>query len=217
MRIFFFETLARLIALGAWCPGEAALASYFPTATIVRLEDLELYYCSEPWTTALEGQAVLVLHLFDRSIRKQYEKREVLFADARMLPGFTLKTFQTVRSLGGNGSGLSPWFDALDWMCDRVREIEFDVALIGAGAYGLPLAAFVKSIGRKAVHLGGTRRNSCLGSGESGGMSGRFSRSFSMSIGPGRLRRKRLTVTWLSNLGVTGEAEDSSAACSGTA
>jgi glycerol-3-phosphate dehydrogenase len=29
------------------------------------------------------------------------------------------------------------------------------VAIIGAGAYGLPMASFVKSIGKKAVHLGG--------------------------------------------------------------
>ena len=51
--------------------------------------------------------------------------------------------------------GFETWFDALDWMCARVREIDFDVALIGAGAYGLPLAAYVKGLGKKAVHLGG--------------------------------------------------------------
>ena len=31
----------------------------------------------------------------------------------------------------------------------------FDIALIGCGAYGFPLAAFVKGIGKKAVHIGG--------------------------------------------------------------
>lgn len=29
------------------------------------------------------------------------------------------------------------------------------IAIIGCGAYGLPLAAYVKSLGKKAVHLGG--------------------------------------------------------------
>ena len=29
------------------------------------------------------------------------------------------------------------------------------MAIIGAGAYGLPLAAHVKRLGKKAVHLGG--------------------------------------------------------------
>jgi hypothetical protein len=33
--------------------------------------------------------------------------------------------------------------------------MEFDVAIIGCGAYGFPLAAHVKHLGKKAVHLGG--------------------------------------------------------------
>jgi hypothetical protein len=98
---------------------------------------------------------VLVIHPFEASIRKQYEKRAVLFEDPRILPAFTLKTLKAVQSIGENPKGFETWFDALDWMCARVREIEFDVALIGAGAYGLPLAAYVKGLGKKAVHLGG--------------------------------------------------------------
>ena len=31
----------------------------------------------------------------------------------------------------------------------------FDIAIIGCGAYGMPLAAYCKQIGKKAVHLGG--------------------------------------------------------------
>jgi hypothetical protein len=33
--------------------------------------------------------------------------------------------------------------------------IDFDICLIGAGAYGLPLAYFAKTIGKQAIHLGG--------------------------------------------------------------
>jgi hypothetical protein len=33
--------------------------------------------------------------------------------------------------------------------------MEFDVALIGCGAYGLPLGAYVKNKGKVAVHMGG--------------------------------------------------------------
>jgi hypothetical protein len=36
-----------------------------------------------------------------------------------------------------------------------VAKRSFDVAIIGCGAYGLPLGAFVKQLGKKAVHLGG--------------------------------------------------------------
>ena len=33
--------------------------------------------------------------------------------------------------------------------------MDFDIAIIGCGAYGFHLAAHVKRIGKKAVHLGG--------------------------------------------------------------
>jgi hypothetical protein len=40
-------------------------------------------------------------------------------------------------------------------MCEQIASKEFDVAILGCGAYGLPLASFVKSLSKKAVHLGG--------------------------------------------------------------
>jgi hypothetical protein len=142
-------------ALAVWAPGETALAGLFPHARLIPLLDLEPFHQRDPWTAALEGRTVLVVHPFEDSIREQYAKREVLFADPRMLPDFTLKTIKAVQSLGGKASGFTTWFDALDSMCERIQKTDFDVALIGAGAYGMPLAAFVKRIGKKAVHLGG--------------------------------------------------------------
>ena len=40
-------------------------------------------------------------------------------------------------------------------MCEEISKRDFDVALIGCGCYGLPLAAHVKSLGKSAVHMGG--------------------------------------------------------------
>ena len=31
----------------------------------------------------------------------------------------------------------------------------FDICILGCGAYGLPLAAFVKRLGKQAIHMGG--------------------------------------------------------------
>lgn len=50
------------------------------------------------------------------------------------------------------------WMHALAEMkaeMERQKDL-FDIALIGAGAWSLPLAAHAKKIGRKAIHLGGT-------------------------------------------------------------
>lgn len=141
--------------LGSWLFGENRLANFFPNAKIVRLTDLEPYYHSDPWSEVLEGKKVLVIHPFEESIKKQYAKHSVLFNDSRVLPKFELKTLKAVQSIAANKTDFSNWFDALTWMCNRASHIDFDIAIIGAGAYGLSLASFVKSIGKKGIHLGG--------------------------------------------------------------
>jgi hypothetical protein len=40
-------------------------------------------------------------------------------------------------------------------MKQEIDKKDYDICLIGCGAYGFPLAAHVKRQGKKAVHLGG--------------------------------------------------------------
>ena len=48
------------------------------------------------------------------------------------------------------------WFDALNRMTDDISKLDFDIAIIGAGAYGMSIGAYVKrELGKKALHLGG--------------------------------------------------------------
>ena len=141
--------------LGLWLADEIRLEKFFPNAKTVPLTDLEPYYHAEPWSEVLAGKRVLIIHPFEESIRKQYAKHRVLFNDPRILPNFELMTLKAVQSIAAGKTAFSNWFDALAWMCRRVRELDFDIAIIGAGAYGLPLASFVKNLGKKAVHLGG--------------------------------------------------------------
>lgn len=141
--------------LGAWLPGERELAELMRPVRIPIL-DLDPYRHVNPWTRALEGKRVLVIHPFARTIESQYSKRELLFSDPRILPSFQLLTFRAVQSIGGDCTGYSNWFEALEWMKDNIARLSFEIAVIGAGAYGMPLAAFIKrDMGRKAIHLGG--------------------------------------------------------------
>ena len=140
---------------GSWLVDEIRLKKFFPIAKIVPLMDLEPYYHANPWSEALEGKRVLVIHPYEESIKRQYDKHEVLFDDPRILPTFELMTVKAVQSIAANKTGFSNWFDALAWMCQTVSDLDFDIAIIGAGAYGLPLASFVKKSGKKAIHLGG--------------------------------------------------------------
>ena len=141
---------------GLWGAEERMFADYSPDASLVSIRSLESWLFSDPWTSALRGKRVLVVHPFEESIREQYAKRTLLFEDEQVLPQFeTLLTLKAVQSVAGNTTRFETWFDALDSMCSDIKGMDFDVALIGAGAYGMPLAAHVKRLGKKAVHMGG--------------------------------------------------------------
>ncbi len=142
--------------LGSWRLGEITFSSELFSAIKVPLGDLEPYFHQNPWSDILEGKKVLIVHPFEESIREQYEKRDLIFKDNRVLPSFQLGILRSVyMSLASYNQDFETWFDALEYMKREIDKRDFDIAIIGCGAYGFPLAAYVKSIGKKAVHLGG--------------------------------------------------------------
>lgn len=144
------------------------LECYAPNCSLTILGYLEpftLYWQKDtktkPWTHSLEGKKVLVIHPFAETIRKQYEKnRENIFRNIYpaedILPKFELITLKAVQTINGTGADrYTDWFDALGSMIEKCQSIDFEVAIIGCGAYGFPLAAEIKKMGKVAIHLGG--------------------------------------------------------------
>lgn len=130
---------------------------YGGNCELTYLRALEPWYVERPWTRALEGKKVLVVHPFADTIKKQYEKREYLFENKEILPKlgalYTVKAVQTLAD--AKDDRFQNWFEALDWMYEEAMKTDFEVAVIGCGAYGFPLAARIKESGRCAVHMGG--------------------------------------------------------------
>ena len=135
--------------LGSWQKNELIFTTEMSNAVKVPLGDLEPYFHINPWSEILKGKKVLVIHPFEESIRKQYKKREWLFDDKRVLPEFDLQIIKAVQSIAGNPTGFTSWFDALEFLKSEIDKRDFEIAIIGCGAYGFPLAAYVKSIGKK--------------------------------------------------------------------
>lgn len=150
--------LIDLIGISAPRFEEYYIKRFMPSdVQITRIFDLEPWRNpSQPWTAALRGKKVLVIHPFSDTIQRQYNKREALFPGTEILPEFELKILKAVQTAAGEeDSRFGNWFEALDWMHAEAMKIDFDVAIIGCGAYGLPLAAKLKSSGKQAIHLGG--------------------------------------------------------------
>src|ERR1035437_4540312 len=147
------EIMPQVDVLGSWRFEERLFDTELCNAIRIPLGDLEPYFHNNPWSEVLKNKKVLVIHPFEDSIIVQYKKRELLFADEKVLPEFELITLKAIQSLGNEPTGFDSWFDALEHMKAQIDKIDFDIAIIGCGAYGFPLAAYVKSIGKKAVHL----------------------------------------------------------------
>ena len=149
------EDMKELDVLGSWLENEKLFESCINKVVKVNLELLNPYFSLKPWTVALEGKKVLVVHPFSATIESQYKKRKLIFQN-NLLPVFKLKTIKAIQSIAGEKTPFNDWFEALEFMKTEIDKCEYDVCLIGAGAYGFPLAAHVKRQGKKAIHLAGS-------------------------------------------------------------
>ena len=121
-----------------------------------KLRALEPYYHRNPWSSALAGKKVLVVHPFRETILKQYARREELFPGTDILPAFaSLTVIRAVQGLAGQETGYDSWFDALAAMKKQMDAADYEVAIIGAGAYSLPLAAHARDTGHVAIQMSG--------------------------------------------------------------
>ena len=156
---FYMDCIEHSDLLALWGVGaESTVARRLDRekTTFMELTALEPYYFSDPWSATLADKKVLVVHPFARSIEKQYLQREKLFKNPDVLPQFeSLECIKAVQSIAGQKTEFETWFDALEYMEQEICKREFDVAIIGAGAYSLPLAAYVKKIGKIAVQMSG--------------------------------------------------------------
>lgn len=143
--------------LGSWLQPEKIMEPYWSYGIrSVKLVFLEPWHSTRPWSRYLENKRVVVIHPFGDSIVDQYSRRMKLFSNPCVLPMFkSLRVIKAVQSLGGGDGSFKNWFDALDWMKNEMDKEPYDVAIIGCGAYGFPLAAHAKRTGHQGIHLGG--------------------------------------------------------------
>lgn len=152
------DEISQIDLLGVWHNPEEeyVVERYMPKTQVTPIEAVEPYVYEEPWSKALKGKKVLVIHPFEESIKEQYIKHQKLFLNPAVLPDFELKTIKAVQTQAGEqDERFESWFDALDYMKKQMDQTDYDIAIIGCGAYGMPLAIHAKKVGKQAVHMGG--------------------------------------------------------------
>lgn len=144
--------------LGVWNELEEYIPNIPITTQLCKIRELEPWFYDEPWSQHLEGKKVLLIHPFEADIQLQYHKNiteMALYKNPKILPKFDLKTIKAVQTIAGEKADFGTWFDALHYMEQQIDQVDFDIAIIGCGAYGFPLASYIKDKGKQAIHLGG--------------------------------------------------------------
>ena len=151
----FMDYCRDIDAVPGWLPGESRIYGMLcPEAAIIELESL-VPEGSRTWYGALAGKKVLVVHPYVDTIRSQYAKRVEFHRGQGPLPEFELLQYRPVNSIGGKCASFPRWKDALGHMIEDVSKMDFDVALLGCGVYGVPLSVHIKRMGRMAIYTGG--------------------------------------------------------------
>jgi len=114
-------------------------------------------YDNPVWLNELEGKKVLIVSSFGDLIKRQYEKLENLHSK-RILPQFDLSVIVPPKSNGLETSFIR-WSEKL-----RIFENDLDiligqsrpyVALVAAGAYGMPVCNYLYQKGVSSIYVGG--------------------------------------------------------------
>lgn len=109
------------------------------------------------WQACLEGKKVLVVTSFAETVKSQYARRTLLWKDADyILPEFELSVYKSVQTNGGATDGrFASWSEAVDYMETEIMRMDFDIALVSCGGYGLPLSIQLKKRGKMVIQWGG--------------------------------------------------------------
>jgi hypothetical protein len=110
-----------------------------------------------PWSLDLKGKKVLVISSFANEIELQYQRRENLHK-LDVLSDFDLITFMPPQTNGLNISKVG-WSRELESAKNKLSDLNSihhpDIALIAAGAYGMPLSNYLYRQGMQVIYVGG--------------------------------------------------------------
>lgn len=157
---YFQKNLQHIDDLGVWFHDkeQEIFDKYASQATLMRIRSQEPYCNQRPWSAALSGKTVLAVHPFEATILHQKDRlQEIWQKYPDVMPkNVTIKTLKVPQYAKLVPPIHDDWFDGLKDLSERMAKIDFDVAIIGAGAWSLPLAVHAKKLGKIGIHMGGS-------------------------------------------------------------
>jgi hypothetical protein len=126
----------------------------------VTFKILEPFYCIEenlkPWSHYLLGKKVLIINPFTESMQQQLKNDFQIYKNKPLfLDGQEFVFYKSYVTSGFNWIH-SSWIETFEIMCNDISKLDFDIALLGCGGYGLPLSDFIfTKLNKSAIYVGG--------------------------------------------------------------
>ncbi len=116
----------------------------------------KLIKLGNPWTLSLENKKVLVVSAFADTISEQYKIKDKVFSYKQLLPKFHLITYKPPITFALEEHKYKTWKGALGKMCNDISKLDFDIALLSCGSYGMPLQWYIKKkLHKSSIYFGG--------------------------------------------------------------
>lgn len=129
------------------------------TKTITGVAPFWSWYWTTPYTKYFENKTVLVISPYDNIIEQYYTKRTCIFPfNQDIHPPYEIKAIVSKLPPPVDKKPTqkdATWLTVLEDMLGQMDNTTYDVLIVGAGAYSLPLAAHAKLKGKVGIHLGG--------------------------------------------------------------
>jgi hypothetical protein len=109
-----------------------------------------------PWTHFLINKKVLIINPFVDSFQKQIENGFSIFKNQKVfLEGQKFVFYKSFNTLSNNKIH-QDWYQSFNIMKEDIKKLDFDIALLSCGGYGLPLCDFIKSeLKKSCIYVGG--------------------------------------------------------------
>jgi hypothetical protein len=111
-----------------------------------------------PWTHHLLGKKVLIISPFIDSFQKQIKRGFKMFHDKSKTifhPDQEFVFYKSFNTLAGNHLH-SSWLETFNIMCEDINKLDFDIAMLSCGGYGIPLSYYIKNnLKKSSIYVGG--------------------------------------------------------------
>ncbi len=109
-----------------------------------------------PWTHLLKDKKVLVISPFVVSFIKQLNNKFKMFKHQDIfLPEQRFIFYKSFNTSSQNYLHKN-WIETFSIMCSEIEKLDFDIALVSCGGYGMPLCDFIKEkLNKSAIYIGG--------------------------------------------------------------